>query len=122
MVVSGLGCGPAAGIMVTASHNPRQDDGFKVYWNNGSQIIPPHDAGIAAAIDANLRPWQQYDTEGVPTHARAEDVTDRIAAAYFQAIKALSTSAAGLNAASSVKAVYTGKMQHCNSCRDYLGG
>lgn len=37
--------------MVTASHNPPEYNGFKVYWENGAQIIPPHDAGIAACID-----------------------------------------------------------------------
>jgi phosphomannomutase len=43
--------------MVTASHNPKEDDGYKVYWGNGCQIVPPVDAGIAAAIEANLAPW-----------------------------------------------------------------
>ncbi len=41
----------AAAVVVTASHNPPEYNGFKVYWENGAQIIPPHDSGIASEID-----------------------------------------------------------------------
>ncbi|HEY0882604.1 MAG TPA: phospho-sugar mutase, partial [Archangium sp.] len=44
--------GAAAAVMVTASHNPPEYNGYKVYWGNGAQIVPPHDTGIAKAIDA----------------------------------------------------------------------
>ena len=44
-----LGC--VAGVVVTASHNPPQDNGYKVYLGDGSQIVPPADAEIAARID-----------------------------------------------------------------------
>ena len=54
--------GASIGIMVTASHNPKQDDGYKVYWNDGCQIRPPIDADIASAIleKENLVPWIDY--------------------------------------------------------------
>jgi phosphomannomutase len=48
--VRALGCD--AGAMVTASHNPAQDNGFKVYLGDGRQIVPPADAEIAAGMDS----------------------------------------------------------------------
>jgi len=48
--VSHLQCD--AGIVLTASHNPPEYNGYKVYWNDGGQIVPPQDAGIIAEVNA----------------------------------------------------------------------
>ena len=52
LAFSVLEAGAAGGVMITASHNPPGYNGYKVYWDNGAQIIPPNDVGIAAEIDA----------------------------------------------------------------------
>ena len=72
-----LGC--AAGVMVTASHNPRSDNGYKVYLGDGSQIVPPADAGIAAAIAAvapvdslpRSQSWERLGTQVVESYVDA---------------------------------------------------
>ena len=41
-----------AGIVITASHNPPHDNGFKAYFEDGAQVVPPHDTGIVAEVNA----------------------------------------------------------------------
>jgi phosphomannomutase len=68
-----LGC--AAGVMVTASHNPPQDNGYKVYLGDGSQIVPPADAEIAARIAAV---GSVIDLpRGTDARTLGEDIVDR---------------------------------------------
>jgi phosphomannomutase len=68
-----LGC--VAGVMVTASHNPPQDNGYKVYLGDGSQIVPPADSEIAARIAA-VGPLADVP-RGNPGKVLTEDIVDR---------------------------------------------
>lgn len=45
-----LGC--HAGVVLTASHNPKEYNGYKAYWNNGGQLVPPHDKNVIAEVEA----------------------------------------------------------------------
>jgi phosphomannomutase len=80
----------AAAVMVTASHNPPEYNGYKVYWGNGAQIIPPHDKGIAAAID-RVEPANAVkllDVAEAKRHGLWRDVGEEVARAYLDAILA----------------------------------
>jgi phosphomannomutase len=73
-----LGC--AAAVVVTASHNPPQDNGYKVYLGDGSQIVPPADAEIAERIEQVSR----HDLGDVPRSDRYRVVGDELQAAYLE--------------------------------------
>lgn len=81
----------AAAVMVTASHNPPEYNGYKVYWGNGAQIIPPHDVGIAKAIEA-VGPANKVKVLG-KSSSRAQglwkDAPERVENAYYDEILAL---------------------------------
>ncbi|ESL08628.1 phosphomannomutase-like protein [Trypanosoma rangeli SC58] len=118
-----FGC--VAGVMVTASHNPKEDNGYKVYWSNGAQIIPPYDKNISQAILDNLEPldssWE--------TAAGASDPLQEVWSQYFATLKSeykplatgypvkfTYTALHGVGCPFTVKALETvGVPQHCVS-------
>ena len=86
--------GACAGVMVTASHNPPAYNGYKVYWDNGAQIIPPHDAGIAAAI-AEVGPSDRLPMPPLDELRRAGvviDLDEALHDAYLARVVALRAS------------------------------
>jgi len=94
--------GAAAGIMITASHNPAADNGYKLYLGDGAQIVPPADTEIEAAIGA-LGPLARVPVaaSGSPLIVRHGD---EIARAYLDAVTAPFRASA---AAGALRFVYT---------------
>ena len=96
-----LGC--QSGVMVTASHNPKEYNGYKAYWNDGSQVTSPHDVNIIEEVG-------KVAMEQVLTGKNAENIHilgeefDKI---YLQAIKDLSLSPESVAKYNDMKIVYT---------------
>lgn len=74
-----------AAIMVTASHNPAEYNGYKVYWSDGAQVVPPHDKGIIAEV---LQITDPSMVKIVPSLSNPliEEVGSEIDEAYIQAL------------------------------------
>jgi phosphomannomutase len=81
----------AAGVVVTASHNPAEYNGYKVYWENGAQIVPPIDGAIAAAI-AQAPPAREVvrpPLDELRRRGLVVDAPEAFAARYLAAVRAL---------------------------------
>ena len=97
-----LGC--QSGVMVTASHNPKEYNGYKAYWNDGSQVTSPHDVNIIAEVG------KITDNNQVLTGKNAENIHilgDEFDQKYLAAIKALSLSPESVAKYNDMKIVYT---------------
>ncbi len=82
-----LGC--AAGINITASHNPPEYNGYKVYWEDGAQITPPHDTGIMAEVKA-ISDWntvKTMDKEAAEAKGLYEVIGQAVDDAYIAELK-----------------------------------
>ena len=86
VVAFGIGhFGCAAGVVVTASHNPPQDNGYKVYLGDGSQIVPPADAEISARIDEVAK----HRLSDLPRSPVYTTLNDQLVEAYLDRVATL---------------------------------
>jgi len=79
------------GVMISASHNPPADNGFKAYWNTGGQVLPPHDKGIVDCVyDAGEIPRVDFDT--AKQEGKIVSLGPEMDDAYHQAVLAMTLS------------------------------
>ena len=75
-------------IMITASHNPPEYNGYKVYWSDGGQVLPPHDRAIIEEVN-RITDLSQINMVDTVAHPLIEHVEHEIDEAYYDAITPL---------------------------------
>lgn len=97
-----LGC--QSGIILTASHNPKEYNGYKAYWDDGAQMITPHDENVITEV---TKITNVDDIKFKGNHALIEIIGEEIDKAFIQNIKTLSLSPDAIKRNSDLKIVYT---------------
>lgn len=97
-----LGC--HGGVVLTASHNPKEYNGYKAYWEDGGQIVPPHDKNIIAEVQ-KIKSIDEINFDA--NQSLIEIIGDEVDEAYLQMIKKLSLSKEELKQHSDLKIVFS---------------
>lgn len=97
-----LGC--QSGIILTASHNPKEYNGYKAYWNDGGQMVAPHDENVITEV-MKIASVDDIKFEGNP--ALIEIIGEDIDKQYVDMIKSISLSPDSIKRNSDLKIVYT---------------
>ncbi|HYX06824.1 MAG TPA: phospho-sugar mutase [Bacteroidales bacterium] len=97
-----FGC--QGGIVITASHNPKEYNGYKVYWDDGGQIIAPHDKQIIQEVQ-QIKEIEEVKFEGAQAEIQA--VGNEVDEIYTDKIKSLSLSSEMISRNHDMKIVYT---------------
>ena len=97
-----LGC--QSGIILTASHNPKEYNGYKAYWNDGAQMISPHDKNTIAEVN-KIRSVEDIKFKGNPD--LIEIIGEEIDKLFLERIKTLSLSPEAIERHKDMKIVYT---------------
>ena len=93
-----------SGVMVTASHNPKEYNGYKAYWTDGAQVTAPHDTNIIAEVQKIKSPDEVLTTPSTDNIVILDEKFDQ---AYLDAVQGLSLSPDAIAAHSNMKIVYT---------------
>ena len=93
-----------AGIMITASHNPKEYNGYKVYWEDGGQLVPPHDKNVIAEVN-KIKEVDQVKWDGRPDLIRT--IGKDIDNVYLTMIRRLSLHPEAVAEAKKFSIVYT---------------
>lgn len=101
-----LGC--HTGIVITASHNPKEYNGYKCYWEDGSQVVPPHDKGIIAEVETVTSDAQvkSLPFDDAVARGQIKIMGEEMDRAYLDAIMRERRDVARINSAK-LKMVYT---------------
>ena len=97
-----LGC--QSGIMLTASHNPKEYNGYKAYWDDGAQMLAPHDENVITEV-SKITNVDDIKFEGNP--ALIEIIGEEMDKAFIDAIKTISLSPEAIERNNDIKIVYT---------------
>ena len=97
-----LGC--HSGVNITASHNPKEYNGYKAYWADGAQIIAPHDVNIINNVE-KIKSVEEIKFKGNPGNIQI--IGEDIDQAFLSAIKGLSLSPESVARHADLKIVYT---------------
>lgn len=92
------------GIVITASHNPKEYNGYKVYWEDGGQIVPPHDKSIIAEVQ-NIKNISEVKTKG--NSNLIQIIGSDMDEVYLNTLASLSLSPEIIRKHKSIKLVYT---------------
>ena len=95
----------SAGIVLTASHNPPPDNGFKAYWSDGAQVVEPHASGIIKEVNAITS--GAYDPEPESEHGKVIELGEENDAAYMERLESLLLDPELVKRESSLKIVFT---------------
>src|SRR6478672_9658663 len=97
-----------AGIVITASHNPPHDNGYKVYFNDGAQVVEPHASGIIAEVNSDEGVGSRASKDS-PAHERGEIMTvgEEVDRAYMERLETLVLDREVIAKARNLKIVYT---------------
>src|SRR5688500_8121845 len=76
----------SSGVVITASHNPKEYNGYKAYWNDGAQVVPPHDKNITVEVK-KISSFEQVNFKANPSLIHT--IGPEVESAYYDEVKKL---------------------------------